>query len=243
MHGLEPQTLESLEHAADAQDAVHHRAEQDRPDVRLEDANDDFPTRETLATCRSVARASAEFEDRAKKVMLEFANEGLERGDLLGQPGRAEVHQRGARRRRSRARAFRIMIHTLGGSDADEDERTPSVLRRGAVHGPGGEDARGSWGPRWTSSSSTARFGRADTIVVGGLQGAIVTTIRALLTPQPMREMRVKANYVHHKEISAAMGIKIVAKGLEQADRGDRDAGAGTTRTTWTSSRTRCCRT
>ena len=32
-----------------------------------------------------------------------------------------------------------------------------------------------------------------------------------------MREMRVKANYVHHKEISAAMGIKIVAQGLEQA--------------------------
>jgi translation initiation factor 5B len=56
-----------------------------------------------------------------------------------------------------------------------------------------------------------------DTIVVAGLQGAIVTTIRALLTPQPMREMRVKANYVHHKEISAAMGIKIVANGLEQA--------------------------
>ena len=56
-----------------------------------------------------------------------------------------------------------------------------------------------------------------QTIVVAGISGPIVTTIRALLTPQPLREMRVKANYVHHKEISAAMGIKIVAQGLEQA--------------------------
>jgi len=32
-----------------------------------------------------------------------------------------------------------------------------------------------------------------------------------------MKEMRVKAEYIHHKEIKGAMGIKISAPGLEQA--------------------------
>lgn len=34
-----------------------------------------------------------------------------------------------------------------------------------------------------------------DTIVVSGLNGPIQTTIRALLTPFPMKEMRVKGEY------------------------------------------------
>ncbi|KAJ4846618.1 hypothetical protein Tsubulata_014628, partial [Turnera subulata] len=49
------------------------------------------------------------------------------------------------------------------------------------------------------------------------LQGPIVTTIRALLTPHPMKELRVKGTYLHHKQIKAAQGIKITAQGLEHA--------------------------
>jgi len=56
-----------------------------------------------------------------------------------------------------------------------------------------------------------------DTIVVAGISGPIVTTIRALLTPQPMKEMRVKNEYIHHQKISTSMGIKICAPGLEDA--------------------------
>ncbi|XWS63809.1 hypothetical protein CRYUN_Cryun06bG0133900 [Craigia yunnanensis] len=56
-----------------------------------------------------------------------------------------------------------------------------------------------------------------DQIVVCGLQGPIVTTIRALLTPHPMKELRVKGTYMQHKDIKAAQGIKIAAQGLEHA--------------------------
>lgn len=56
-----------------------------------------------------------------------------------------------------------------------------------------------------------------DTIVLQGLNGAIVTQVRALLTPHPMKEMRVKSEYIHHQKIKGAMGIKIAAPNLETA--------------------------
>ncbi|KAL5710722.1 hypothetical protein ACHQM5_021252 [Ranunculus cassubicifolius] len=59
-----------------------------------------------------------------------------------------------------------------------------------------------------------------DQIVVCGMQGAIVTSIRSLLTPEPMKELRLKGSYVHHKEIKAAQSIKITAHGLEHATPG-----------------------
>merc|ERR1711988_1688579 len=56
-----------------------------------------------------------------------------------------------------------------------------------------------------------------DQIVLAGMSGPIVTTIRALLTPQPMKEMRVKNEYIHHAMINQSMGVKICAPGLEEA--------------------------
>ncbi|KAI8375224.1 hypothetical protein BD560DRAFT_445942 [Blakeslea trispora] len=61
-----------------------------------------------------------------------------------------------------------------------------------------------------------------DRIVVCGLNGPIVTQVRALLTPQPMRELRIKSQYVHHKSVKAALGIKIAAPDLEKAIAGSR---------------------
>ncbi len=61
------------------------------------------------------------------------------------------------------------------------------------------------------------KLNEGDVIVVCGLQGPIVTTIRALLTPQPMKEMRVKTDYTQHKQVKAACGVKILAQNLEHA--------------------------
>jgi translation initiation factor 5B len=56
-----------------------------------------------------------------------------------------------------------------------------------------------------------------DTIVLTGTDGAIVTSVRDLLMPPPLRESRVKSDYHHSKEVQGAQGVKILAKYLEKA--------------------------
>lgn len=56
-----------------------------------------------------------------------------------------------------------------------------------------------------------------DAIVLTGLDGAIMTTVRDLLMPQPLREIRVKNDYDHYKEIKGTQGVKMLAKNLEKA--------------------------
>lgn len=50
-----------------------------------------------------------------------------------------------------------------------------------------------------------------------GFDGPIITKVRCLLTPHPMKEMRIKGEYIKHTEIYASNGIKISAPNLENA--------------------------
>jgi len=59
------------------------------------------------------------------------------------------------------------------------------------------------------------KFGQ--TIVLTGTEGPIVTTVKALLTPSKMQDLRVKCGYTEHKELMAAQGVKIAAKELDKA--------------------------
>jgi len=54
-----------------------------------------------------------------------------------------------------------------------------------------------------------------DKIVLCSLNGPIVTHVRALLTPEPLKEMRIKGDYVRHRKINTSMGVKIVANNLD----------------------------
>ena len=58
------------------------------------------------------------------------------------------------------------------------------------------------------------KFGQ--TLVLAGTDGPIVTTVKALLTPAKMQDLRVKNQYIEHKEIMAAQGVKIAARELEK---------------------------
>lgn len=55
-----------------------------------------------------------------------------------------------------------------------------------------------------------------DTLVIGGLEGPIVTRVKALFLPAPLQEMREKrTKFTSTKEIVAATGVKIVAPDIE----------------------------
>ncbi len=55
-----------------------------------------------------------------------------------------------------------------------------------------------------------------DLIVVGGLKGPVVTTVRALLLPKPLDEIRKpRYRFDHVEEVHAAAGVKIVAPDIE----------------------------
>lgn len=55
-----------------------------------------------------------------------------------------------------------------------------------------------------------------DKAVFCTLDGPVVTEIRGLLTPPPSREMRIKSEYIHHKQIRGALGVKIIGNNLEK---------------------------
>ncbi|KAM0861759.1 hypothetical protein ACQ4PT_045686 [Festuca glaucescens] len=58
---------------------------------------------------------------------------------------------------------------------------------------------------------------QGDQVIVCTKQGPVTTIIRDLLTPYPMKELKAKGVYKHHKELRAVQGVKIVAPGLQHA--------------------------
>lgn len=210
MHGLEQQTIESLNMLRSKKTPfVVALNKMDRLYAWKE--NKDFPIRDTLA--KQEDSVIAEFDNRVAATILAFNEQGLNaalyyknkdfRDTISLVPTSAHTGE-------GVPDLLMLMVQYSQKMMTERvmyvDEVQCTVLEVKTVEGLG-------YTIDVILGNGTLREG--DTVVLCGFNGPIVTKIRALLTPKPMKEMRVKGEYDHHKEIKAAQGIKISADDLE----------------------------
>ncbi len=212
MHGLEPQTLESIGLlrqrktpfivALNKIDRLY--GWKSYPDMSVEEMLELQP-----------AATKAEFEDRLSKTTLAFAEQGLN----------AEVSFRNDDVRKTVSLVptsaitgdgvpdMIMLLITLTQKMMHESLMYLSTLECTVLEVKVIEGL----GTTIDVVLSNGILREGDKIAVCGLNGPIITQIRALLTPQPLRELRIKSQYVHNKVVKAALGVKICAPDLEKA--------------------------
>ncbi|CCM01032.1 uncharacterized protein FIBRA_03080 [Fibroporia radiculosa] len=217
MHGLEPQTLESLRLLRDRKTPFIVALNKiDR--MYGWEATPDNDFRSSLAKQkRSVQR---EFEDRVEKTILAFAEQGLNAVlyyDNKNFARNVSLVPTSAVTGEGVPDMIMLLVNLTQQRMSDRlmylSELECTVLEVKVIEG---------LGTTIDVVLSNGILHEGERIVVCGLNGPIVTQIRALLTPQPLRELRIKSAYVHHKEVKAALGVKIVAPDLEKAIAGSR---------------------
>ncbi|TIB35200.1 hypothetical protein E3P86_02718 [Wallemia ichthyophaga] len=217
MHGLEPQTLESLRLLRDKK----------TPFIVALNKIDRLYGWETMANNSFVDSFSKqseavrrEFHMRLDRVNLEFAEQGLNSCVYYDNKKMGKVVSlvpTSAHTGEGVPDLLQLLINLtqerMSGALMYLSELECTVLEVKVIEG---------LGTTIDVVLSNGILREGDKIVVCGLNGPIVTQVRALLTPQPMKEMRIKGAYVHHKEIKASMGVKITAPDLDKAIAGSR---------------------
>lgn len=217
MHGLEAQTLESL-------NLLRQRR---TPFIVALNKIDriygwkpipNYPVRESLA--KQEKHVISEFEDRVQKTIIAFAEQGLNAClyyDNKNFARNVSFVPTSAITGEGIPDLLHLLIKLTQERMSDSlmylSELECTVLEVKVIEG---------LGTTIDVVISNGVLHESDRIVVCGLNGPIVTNIRALLTPQPMRELRIKSAYIHHKSVKAALGVKIVAPDLEKAIAGSR---------------------
>ncbi|KAI0662858.1 hypothetical protein C8Q70DRAFT_1042556 [Cubamyces menziesii] len=217
MHGLEQQTLESLRLLRDRKTPFIVALNKiDRIYGWEPTPDNDF--RSSLAKqSRTVQR---QFEDMSKKIIVAFAEQGLNAVLYYENKNFARnvsIVPTSAVTGEGVPDMIMLLVNLTQQRMSDRlmylSELECTVLEVKVIEG---------LGTTIDVVLSNGILHEGDKIVVCGLNGPIVTQIRALLTPQPLRELRIKSQYVHHKEVKAALGVKIVAPDLEKAIAGSR---------------------
>ncbi|XP_041637918.1 eukaryotic translation initiation factor 5B [Cheilinus undulatus] len=212
MHGLEPQTLES----------INLLKEKKCPFIvalnkidRLYDWKKS-PDTDVVATLKKQKKNTKdEFDERAKAVIVEFAQQGLNAALFYENKD---------------PRTFVSLVPTsahsgdgMGNLIALLVELTQTMLARRIAHC---DELRAQvmevkalpgMGTTIDVILINGRLREGETIIVPGVEGPIVTQIRGLLLPPPLKELRVKSQYEKHKEVSTSQGVKILGKDLEKA--------------------------
>ncbi|GLB33308.1 putative translation-initiation factor 2 [Lyophyllum shimeji] len=217
MHGLEAQTLESLRLLRDRKTPFIVALNKiDR--MYGWQATPDGAFQESLA--KQTKAVQREFEDRVSKTILAFAEEGLNACLYYENKNFARnvsLVPTSAITGEGVPDMIMLLVNLTQQRMSDRlmylAELECTVLEVKVIEG---------LGTTIDVVLSNGILREGDRIVVCGLNGPIVTNVRALLTPQPLRELRIKSAYVHHKEVKAALGVKITAPDLEKAIAGSR---------------------
>lgn len=212
MHGLEPQTIESINIlkskktpfivALNKIDRLYDWQTNPRKDVR-----------DILSSQHS--NTQNEFKTRSQNVILQFAEQGLNAALFYENPdpkSYVSLVPTSAITGEGMGNLLDLIVENcqthLYKRLVFNTELQATVLEVKAITGLG------------TTIDTILVNGylkEGDTIVVAGTDGPVVTQIRSLLMPQPLKELRVKNAYIEYKEIKAAQGVKIAAKDLEKA--------------------------
>ncbi|KAL7049704.1 hypothetical protein ACKWTF_003828 [Chironomus riparius] len=212
MHGLEPQTIESLNLlksrktpfvvALNKIDRLYDWQTMQRKDVR------DIIKAQNQNT-------QNEFDKRLKEVILQFNEQGLNAALFYENTDTrtfVSLVPTSAITGEGMGNLLMLIVqfsqNQLAKRLAYSEALQATVLEVKAIQG---------LGTTIDAILVNGKLREGDTMIIAGTEGPIVTQIRALLMPHPMKELRVKNNYIEQKEVIGAQGVKIAAKELEKA--------------------------
>ncbi|CAF1323503.1 unnamed protein product [Adineta steineri] len=212
MHGLEPQTLESIKLLTEGETPFIIAL--NKID-RLYEWKGDNEKNVELVIQEQGSNIQNEFDKRCKDVIVQFAEQGLNVALYYKNPDPNEYYSMvptSAHTGDGMGSLIAMIIEkcqtTLAKRLSYTDELQATVMEVKTI---------GGLGTTIDVILANGHLHVGDTIIVAGQEGPIVTQVRGLLMPESNRESRVRNQYQNYKTIKAARGIKIAAKNLEKA--------------------------